>query len=104
MAATFAALETRLTQAVFSRLSNAVATIDDDFDGIQVTGIFDATYVNASVGPYGMASTQPVLTLPTASLPEEYMGRRCTIGEVDYKIVAHEPDGTGISRLILELA
>ena len=81
-----------------------VATIDDDFTGIQVSGIFDAAYVNASVGPYGMASTQPVLTLPTASLPESYLARVCTINAVDYRIVAHEPDGTGISRLLLELA
>ncbi len=91
--------------AFFSQADFAcVATIDDDFDGIQVTGIFDAAYANATVGPYGMASTQPVLTVPTGNLPEEYMGRICTINTVDYKIVAHEPDGTGISRLILELA
>jgi len=98
MAATFAALETRLNRAVFSRLSNTDATLN----GIAVMGIFDNANAIGSVGPFGMASTQPTLTLPTASVPANPVGLSALVGAVTYLVAAHEPDGTGVSRLLLE--
>ena len=72
--------------------------------GVSVSGIFDNAYALGAVGPYGMAGTQPVLMLPTASVPADPVGNTCVVGSTSYVVAAHEPDGTGISRLVLELA
>jgi len=73
-------------------------------NGVIVSAIYDAPYASGSVGPYGMASTQPVLTLATANVPTDPVGKTAVVNAVNYLIAAHEPDGTGISRLLLEAA
>lgn len=75
-----------------------VATLN----GVAVTGIFDNAYTLGSVGPAGMASTQPTLTLPTTAVPTQPIGLTCAVGGISYVVAAHEPDGTGISLLMLE--
>ena len=72
--------------------------------GVAVQAIFDNANHNASVGAYGMAATQPTLTLPTASVPTNPIGASVVIDSVNYVVATHEPDGTGISRLLLEAA
>ncbi len=71
--------------------------------GVAVAGIFDNGYALGSVGTFGMASTQPSLTLPTASVPANPVGMAVVVGGSSYLVAAHEPDGTGISRVLLEL-
>lgn len=100
MAAKFAALEARLNTAVFGHLSNTAATLA----GVEVAGIFDNGYTLGSVGAYGMASTQPTLTLSTANVPSAPEGQAAVVNGVAYVVASHEPDGTGVSRLLLELA
>lgn len=72
--------------------------------GVSVSAIFDNANALGSVGPYGMASTQPVLLLTTASVPANPVGLSAVVGDVTYLVAAHEPDGTGVSRLLLESA
>lgn len=80
-------------------------------NGVAVTGIFDnasaATLLGAmggrGVSLSGMAGTHPTLTLPTASVPANPVGAAVVIASVNYLIAAHEPDGTGVSTLELEL-
>lgn len=112
-AAPFAALESRLNQAAITRLSNAVA----DFNGELVCGMFDTPNQLATVGQSGMASAQPTLTVASADVPPRVINtyyRWCfepfdaidlqvTVNGAAYKIVGLEPDGTGITRLVLEL-
>ena len=69
--------------------------------GQGVQGIFDNGYALGQVG-IGMAGTQPTYTLPTASVVGEPVGQSLAIGAVTYYVAAHEPDGTGVSRLVLE--
>lgn len=69
--------------------------------GVAVTGIFDAAYQLADVGT-GMAGTAPVLTLPTSAVPPSPVGAAVVVNAVTYTVAAHEPDGTGVSRLLLE--
>lgn len=72
--------------------------------GASVSAIFDAAYSLGSVGPIGMASAQPMLTLATAQVPANPVGTAVVVGSTNYTVGAHEPDGTGISRLMLEAA
>lgn len=98
MATTFAALEQRLNSAVLSRLSNATATLPG---GAQVAVIFDMPGVVASVGPMGMQTEAPACTVASEALPADIVGQPITIGAMAFTVTAHEPDGTGMSRLWL---
>lgn len=107
----FADLESRVTGAVFTRLSNAVATFDD---GRQVPGIFDNPSTQGDVGQLGMLMTRPTFSLPSDSVPPSWWSRfeaepfdvvdgLITVNDTVYTVVLHEPDGAGMSRLVLEV-
>lgn len=70
--------------------------------GVAVSAIFDNGYSLGGAGGLGMASTQPSITLPTASVPASPVGVAVVVGGNSYLVAAHEPDGTGVSRLLLE--
>lgn len=72
--------------------------------GASVSGIFDNGFALGGVGAMGMASSQPMLTLATAHVPANPVGTAVVVGAVNYLVGAHEPDGTGVSRLMLEAA
>ena len=95
----FASLEQRLNTAVVSRLSNATATLN----GVEVAGVFDNSYRAGDIG-IGMASTQPAFTTLTANVVGEAVGQLLVIHGTGYYVAAHEPDGTGMSLLLLEVA
>lgn len=71
-------------------------------NGVAVTGIFDNSYITGAVGPAGMASTGPIFTLPTADVPASPVGKTLVTGGVTYTVAEHQPDGTGVSALMLE--
>ena len=99
-AAPFAALEARVNAAVFARLANVVVQLG----GVQRSGIFDNGHTVASVAGLGMASRGPVLQLLTAEVPPTPEGRQIVVQGRAYTVVEHQPDGTGISTLMLEVA
>lgn len=99
MAAKFATLEKRLNTSVFAHLSNTGTVV---LDGLPTTGIFDIPDALGSVGMYGMASTAPTLTLATSDVPPSPEGMVAVIRDKRYRVATHEPDGTGVSRLMLE--
>jgi len=69
--------------------------------GVTKAAIFDAAFALGSVGPFGMASNAPTLTMATADVPANPVGLSVVAGGVTYSIVEHQPDGTGISTLQL---
>ena len=72
--------------------------------GIAMSVIFDAAYAMGDVGPYGMSSAAPVVTLPTAKVPTDPIGKPVVVNGKSYLVTVHQPDGTGISTLTLEAA
>lgn len=72
--------------------------------GVVVSAIFDNGYAHGSVGMLGMATSQPSLTLASADVSTDPVGASVLVGSAAYLVAAHEPDGTGISRLLLEVA
>ncbi len=72
--------------------------------GQSVAAVFDNASALGGVGALGMATTMPTLTLPTASVPANPVGVTVVVDSVSYLVAVHEPDGTGISRLLLESA
>lgn len=77
---------------------------DASLAGLPVRGIFDKDYEGGDVGLSGMASTQPGFTLASASVPAGVTGLVLVHAGVSYTVVEHQPDGTGVSVLILERA
>jgi hypothetical protein len=71
--------------------------------GQAVQAIFDNGFAMGDVG-LGMAGTQPMLTLPTTLVPASPVGVAAVVNATNYLVAAHEPDGTGMSRLLLERA
>lgn len=84
--------------------STSVFAVDATLDGVAVTGIFDRAYQADSVGGNGFATPQPQFTLPTANVPAQVTGKTLVIGPRSYTVAVHEPDGTGVSALVLEAA
>jgi hypothetical protein len=72
--------------------------------GVSVKAIFDADPTVGRVGMMGMAGTQPALMLATASVAADPVGLAAVVNGVSYVVAAHEPDGTGMSLLLLERA
>jgi len=100
MPANFAALEARVNNAVFAHLANTQAQING---GAPVAAIFHNGFALGSVG-IGMAGTQPTLRLRTADVTADPVGQAVSVNAVAYTVAAHEPDGTGVSVLMLERA
>jgi hypothetical protein len=71
-------------------------------DGVAVRCIFDNGFGVGSVGQLGMATSGPMLTLPTSSVPAYPVGTSAVVSGTTYTVAAHEPDGTGMSVLRLE--
>lgn len=71
-------------------------------DGVAVVGILDKGYALGNVGLVGMAGAQPVFTCPTPA--GDPVGQLLIVGTERYVVAAHEPDGTGVSRLLLEVS
>ena len=72
--------------------------------GVQYSG----AYALGNVGALGMASSQPAITLPSAAVPADPVGSAVVItaghGLGNYLVAEHQPDGSGISVLLLEVA
>ena len=67
--------------------------------GVSVTGIFDASYYE----PMGeVEGRQPVFMLPTSEATYAAHGQYLVIGATRYKVRGVQPDGTGVTTLILE--
>lgn len=69
--------------------------------GQAVQGIFDNGYTHAPFGGFGAATAQPRLTCATASLPADPVGAAVFVAGQGYTVVEHQPDGTGLSLLLL---
>lgn len=99
--------------AVVGLLANVNVTLA----GVVLPALFNAPFYNNALGDMGVAASQTSITLLTSSVPpqiidwltyfEEPFNPNDLLVSVDgvaYKIVAHEPNGSGLSRLILECA
>lgn len=73
-------------------------------NSVSVKAIFNNSYAAGSVGLLGMAGSQPALEIKTADVPASPLGMAVVVNGTNYLVAAHEPDGTGMSVLLLESA
>jgi hypothetical protein len=70
--------------------------------GAGVSVIFDNGYQGALNG--FLESSAPSITGPSASLATAVQGTAVTVNAIAYKVMEVHPDGTGITKLMLEKA
>lgn len=92
----FAALQTRVNTAAMAHLSNVTATVG----GVSVSGIFDDAYLD----PLGIAGSQPSLLCASADVSGAAQGSAVVVNAVSYTVGSIQPDGTGMTRLLLQEA
>lgn len=72
-------------------------------DAEPVRGIFYEPSAVAKVGDLGMTTTAPVLYLPDADVPAVPTGKQVQINGKAYEVQDAQPDGGGMTLLILEV-
>ena len=65
-----------------------------------ITVIFDRGYVETA----DIEGDAPVATCKAADVPDLAQGDKFTINSVVYKVVEVQPDGTGVTRAVLQLS
>lgn len=99
----FDAIQVRSNAAVLRSLSNATAVIGSQ----QVLCMFDNAHTLGAVGGFagmGIATTQPRITCATTQVPADPVGQAVAVAGGSYVVAEHQPDGTGVSVLLLEVA
>ena len=76
-----------------------------EFAGVQkpVMGIFDDAYVASDVGELGMGTTRPTLLVSTSQVPAGVRGMQLQTGGKHFTVEDTQPDGTGMTLLVLEV-
>jgi galactokinase/mevalonate kinase-like predicted kinase len=70
-------------------------------NGSTIVAIFDHEYVEA----FGIEGEAPVLTVKDADIPGGTgHGSSATVESTTYRVAGIQPDGTGISKIVLERA
>jgi hypothetical protein len=87
------------TEPIAGFFNTADFAVSATLAGASVNGIFDAGYFE----PLGeVEGVQPRFTLPTSSASSAAHGQALVIGSTTYKVRGVQPDGTGVTTLILE--
>lgn len=71
--------------------------------GVTVHGIFDDAYAVGEVGELGMGTTHPTLLLPSAQVPAAVRGMQVQVAGQHFTVEDAQPDGTGLTLLLLEV-
>lgn len=74
--------------------------VDATLDGGAVRGIFDRDYAQAFDG---IASTSPVFTAPSTAVSAATTASLLVVAGNTYRVRSVQPDGTGVTLLLLEL-
>ena len=89
-------LETDSDRAGFIGIDSISVTIA----GTAATALFDHEYVEVS----GIESRRPVLTVLSSAVSSAAHGDAVVVSGTSYTIVGIQPDGSGMTVLVLELA
>ena len=71
--------------------------------GVTVHGIFDDAYAVGEVGELGMGTSKPTLLLPSSRVPANVRGMTAQVDGQHFTVEDAQPDGTGLTLLILEV-
>lgn len=97
MPTTFAALQTNVNASIVAKLANETMTVNS----VAVDGIFGNEFVMVDY----VESRKPVFTCKSADLINISNGTIAVASDsvTTYKVRSVQPDGTGLTKLVLEL-
>jgi hypothetical protein len=75
--------------------------VDVTYLGNTIQGIFDDEFSSAVQGEMGVESTVPQVLLRTSDVPNVAHGETMTINSVVYQVIGIQPDGTGMTLILL---
>jgi hypothetical protein len=84
-----------------SMVLNHLANVQIGISGVLVPGIFRKPSSTDSLG-VGAVNTSPSVQVASNAVMAEPVGKQISIAGVPYVIVEAEPDGTGMTTLIVE--
>tara|TARA_R110002153_G_scaffold162798_2_gene315339 strand:- start:550 stop:861 length:312 start_codon:yes stop_codon:yes gene_type:complete len=100
------AVETATELAIFFEANDFAVTASYTPQGgssTNILGIYDQEYLELdSGGSVAFAINQPRFQCDTASVPSAAEGDTLVVSGINYKIVVVQPDGTGVTTLVLE--
>lgn len=92
----FRALSADMDSAIFETLSD-----DADIEGRPVRGMFSAPWLEPKIGRLKTGIIEPHIVLRDGDVTLAQEGNVVTVLGADYRVVGIEPDGTGVTVLIL---
>lgn len=82
--------------------------LDTDEFGVEVAygsgiikGIFDNVFIADQQGEVDVETLQPQVTVKTSDVSGIAQGDTMTIDSVDYNVIGIQPDGTGLTNILL---
>lgn len=84
-----------------SMVLNHLANVQVDIGGVLVPGIFRKPSMTDSLGG-GVANTSPSVQVASNAVMADPVGKQILIAGVRYVIAEPQPDGTGMTALIVE--
>lgn len=94
----FSVIAARLDTAVFDRLSDPAS-----IDGRPVRGMFRAPWMQPAMGTMQTGLNEPTLVVRDADAADADQGSLVENAGKTFDVVSIEPDGTGITTLVLRL-
>lgn len=88
------ALETSISKSILGVFANATAY----WQGAPLMCVFDAAYAET----LGMSNARPAISCATDEIVGMEAGQGLLIDEVGYTVRELQPDGMGVTRVILE--
>lgn len=71
------------------------------YKGAEFSGIFNKEYFEQEAGFAGIASSEPVLYVGSDDIKGIVRGATITVDGIDFTVATIEPDGTGLTVLML---
>jgi hypothetical protein len=82
-------------------LDNEEFAVDITYNAGTIQGIFDAEFSSAVEGEMGIESTVPQVQVKTTDVPGIAHNATMTINTIVYNVIGIQPDGTGMTLLLL---
>ncbi len=78
-------------------------SVDVTYKLATIQGIFDNEFFESVDDSVGVETTAPKVIVKSSDVVGAVHGETMTINTIDYKIIGIQPDGTGITEILLGL-
>jgi hypothetical protein len=84
-------------------LNNEEFAVDVIYAAVTFQGIFDDGFIDSADDGIAVESTAPQVQVKTTDVAAASLGDNITVDGTVYKIIGKQPDGTGMSLILLSI-